>query len=265
VNQANEALQTQVAQVRNPTPTVIVDPVTYITNVKSLARLETIQYSVEQVVTCEVNQDGPLSIFLGDKVLFVGHGLVIAGIDMEKIQPADLRLGGDTLYVRLPPAELFVTTLDNNKSYVYDRETGPFAVTDVSLETTCRQAAEDKIRQTVLEDGILAREHLIKANTRLVVSVAKKYIGRGVAFLDLIQEGNLGLMKAVSKFEYQRGCRFSTYATWWIRQTITRSIADQSRTIRIPVHMTDRLRLMYKAAHRLEQRFRRVAAAGKGE
>jgi RNA polymerase primary sigma factor len=108
-----------------------------------------------------------------------------------------------------------------------------------------------------IQDGILAREHLIKANTRLVVSVAKKYIGRGVAFLDLIQEGNLGLMKAVSKFEYQRGFRFSTYATWWIRQTITRSIADQSRTIRIPVHMTDRLRTMYKAAHRLEQCFGR--------
>ena len=111
--------------------------------------------------------------------------------------------------------------------------------------------------EIILKDGILAREHLIKANTRLVVSVAKKYIGRGVAFLDLIQEGNLGLMKAVSKFEYQRGFRFSTYATWWIRQTITRSIADQSRTIRIPVHMTDRLRMMYKAAHRLEQSFGR--------
>jgi RNA polymerase primary sigma factor len=111
--------------------------------------------------------------------------------------------------------------------------------------------------EDTIQDGILAREHLIKANTRLVVSVAKKYIGRGVAFLDLIQEGNLGLMKAVSKFEYQRGFRFSTYATWWIRQTITRSIADQSRTIRIPVHMTDRLRLMYKAAHKLEQKFGR--------
>lgn len=111
--------------------------------------------------------------------------------------------------------------------------------------------------EEIVQDGILAREHLIKANTRLVVSVAKKYIGRGVAFLDLIQEGNLGLMKAVSKFEYQRGFRFSTYATWWIRQTITRSIADQSRTIRIPVHMTDRLRIMYKAAHKLEQSFGR--------
>ena len=157
VNQANQALQTQVAQMAHPTPTIIIDPVTYITNVQSLARLETIKYSVEQVVTCEINQQGPLSVFLGDKVLFVGHGLVIAGIDMEKIQPADMRLGGDTLYVRLPPAEIFVATLDNNKSYVYYRETGPFAGTDLNLETSCRQAAEEKIRQSVLEDGILAQ------------------------------------------------------------------------------------------------------------
>jgi RNA polymerase primary sigma factor len=115
--------------------------------------------------------------------------------------------------------------------------------------------------EALLQDGILAREHLIKANTRLVVSIAKKYIGRGVPFLDLIQEGNLGLMKAVNKFEYQRGFRFSTYATWWIRQTITRAIADQGRTIRIPVHMTDRLRTMYKTAHRLEQRYGRPPTA----
>ncbi len=104
-----------------------------------------------------------------------------------------------------------------------------------------------------VQEGIAAREHLIKANTRLVVSIAKKYIGRGLPFLDLIQEGNLGLMKAVEKFEYRRGFRFSTYATWWIRQTITRAIADQSRTIRVPVHMTDRIRHMYKTVHDLEQ------------
>jgi RNA polymerase primary sigma factor len=98
-------------------------------------------------------------------------------------------------------------------------------------------------------DGQSAREHLIKANTRLVVSIAKRYMGRGVPFLDLIQEGNLGLMKAVEKYEYQRGFRFSTYATWWIRQTITRSIADQGRTIRVPVHMVDRIRQLYKVTH----------------
>jgi RNA polymerase primary sigma factor len=110
-----------------------------------------------------------------------------------------------------------------------------------------------------VQDGLLARDHLIRANTRLVVSIAKKYIGRGVPFLDLIQEGNLGLMKSVEKYDYHRGFRFSTYATWWIRQTITRSIADQGRTIRVPVHMTDRIRQMYKTAHELEQRLGRPA------
>ncbi len=117
-----------------------------------------------------------------------------------------------------------------------------------SLDFEARHALE-----SVVEDGKAARDHLIKANTRLVVSIAKKYMGRGVHFLDLIQEGNLGLMKAVEKFDYTRGYRFSTYATWWIRQTITRAIADQGRTIRVPVHMSDRIRRLYKTARQLEQ------------
>ncbi|MEJ2758333.1 MAG: sigma-70 family RNA polymerase sigma factor [Anaerolineales bacterium] len=112
---------------------------------------------------------------------------------------------------------------------------------------------EKETLKVYIFEGRIARDHLIQANTRLVVSIAKKYLGRGVPFLDLIQEGNLGLMKAVNKYDYRRGFRFSTYATWWIRQTITRSIADQGRTIRVPVHMIDRIRQMYKAARQLEQ------------
>jgi RNA polymerase primary sigma factor len=117
--------------------------------------------------------------------------------------------------------------------------------------------AEKEVLQALIDDGKAARDHLIQANTRLVVSIAKKYLGRGVPFLDLIQEGNLGLMKAVKKYDYRRGFRFSTYATWWIRQTITRSIADQGRTIRVPVHMIDRIRQLYKSARRLEQQLGR--------
>lgn len=107
----------------------------------------------------------------------------------------------------------------------------------------------------IVQEGCSAREHLIKANTRLVVSIAKRYVGNGVPLLDLIQEGNLGLMRAVEKYEYWRGFRFSTYATWWIRQTITRAIADQGRTIRVPVYLTDKIRKMYRVAHDLEQTF----------
>jgi RNA polymerase primary sigma factor len=120
------------------------------------------------------------------------------------------------------------------------------------------EANERKELEAQILDGEAARESLIKANTRLVVSVARRYIGRGVHFLDLIQEGNLGLMKAVEKFEHQRGFRFSTYATWWIRQGITRAIADQGRTIRVPVHMTDRLRQIYKTSQHLEQNLGRT-------
>jgi RNA polymerase primary sigma factor len=102
-------------------------------------------------------------------------------------------------------------------------------------------------------DGDAARTHLIQANLRLVVSVAKKYVGRGLSFLDLIQEGNIGLMKATDKFDHKRGFKFSTYATWWIRQAITRAISDQSRTIRLPVHVGETINRVKKTGHRLQQ------------
>jgi RNA polymerase primary sigma factor len=105
----------------------------------------------------------------------------------------------------------------------------------------------------LIGDGELAQEHLIRANARLVISVAKKYIGRGVPFLDLIQEGNIGLIRATNKFEYRRGHKFSTYATWWIRQAVSRAVADQGRTIRVPVHMGDQLNRMRRVQMRLTQ------------
>lgn len=156
VNQANEALQTQVFDLLHPTPTIIPDPVTYINEVRALARLETIQYSIEKVITAEVGQ-GTFGFLFGDKLLFVAHGVVIAGIDMEKIQPGDMRFDAGVLYVRLPPTEIFIATLDNEKSYVYDRDTGALTKGNVDLETMARQAAEDEIRKAALEDGILTQ------------------------------------------------------------------------------------------------------------
>jgi hypothetical protein len=145
------------------TPTVIVDPVTIINEVQSLARLETIHYSMEKVITAETNQDA-FSFLFGDKLLFVAHGEVIAGIDMEKLALEDLDHRDGVLYVTLPAAEVFIATLDNDKSYVYDRETGLFAQDQIDLETAARQSAEDAILQAALDDGILEQAQINAEN-----------------------------------------------------------------------------------------------------
>ena len=124
-----------------------------------------------------------------------------------------------------------------------------------------REIAKIPLLTESVADGEEAREALIGANTRLVVSIAKKYQGRGVALLDLIQEGNVGLMRAVGKYEWQRGNKFSTYATWWIRQAVTRAIADQGRTIGVAVHSSDLIGKIYAVAGQLEQKLGREPAA----
>lgn len=170
----------------------------------------------------------------------------------------------------LDPADLSNLEIDDSVS-LYLREIGrvPLLTAEEEVKLAKRMergqiasrrlaegVSDPKEREALLaqvRDGEAAERHLIEANSRLVVSVAKKYMGRGVPFLDLIQEGNIGLIRAVHKFDYHRGYKFSTYATWWIRQAVTRAIADQSRTIRVPVHMHEQINRLHRVSRELAQ------------
>jgi len=172
VNDLASNLGTEVSQVLHPTPTVLPDPVTIVSKVRTLARLETIQYSIEKVITAETGQ-GLFGSLFGDRLLFVAHGVVIAGVDLEKLSPQDLQVQNGVLYVRLPVPEVFIATLDNDKSYVYNRETGLLTKGDINLETAARRAAEDEIKRGAIEDGILnqARQNAKNYLERLLGSI----------------------------------------------------------------------------------------------
>ncbi len=205
------------------------------------------------------------------------RGVDVVDPEVLESPPSDLMvIPGLETWVEPEPVAADYSSDDTVGMYLKEMSRVPLLKADEEFEIAVRiedgRAAKANLQHTpgrmrtlerqrleaLVQDGIMAREHIIKANTRLVVSIAKRYMGRGVHFLDLIQEGNLGLMKAVEKYDVHKGFRFSTYATWWIRQTISRAIADQARTIRVPVHMSDRIRQTYKATHDLEQRLGRV-------
>jgi hypothetical protein len=146
---------TELANLTHPTPTFYPDPVTVVYSVRSLARLETIQYSVEKVITAESGQ-GPLGFLFGDRLLLVAHGEVVAGVDLSRMTNGDVYVEeGGTVRIRLPAPEVFTATLDNAKTYVYDRNTGPLAPSQATLETQARQLAEKAILDAALSDGIL--------------------------------------------------------------------------------------------------------------
>ncbi|MCC7118344.1 MAG: DUF4230 domain-containing protein [Anaerolineales bacterium] len=173
IQQSNYDLQTQMANMLHPTPTIIPDPVTHINAIRSLARLETIQYTVEQVVTAETNQ-GNLAFAFGNKILIQIHGTVVAGIDMEKMQPQDMQLQGDVLYVKLPPAEILTVTLDENKTEVYTIQDGIFSDIDPNLVLDTLSTGKDKITTAALEDGILTQ-----AQKNAQVYLQQFFIGLG--------------------------------------------------------------------------------------
>lgn len=154
ISDASSRISTQVSSILNPTPTILPDPVTIINQVRPLARLETIQYSVEKIITAEEGQELVAELF-GDRLLLVAHGTVIAGVDLSKLTAEDLEFRDGILSVRLPVAEVFSASLDNDKTYVYDRDTGLLRKADRDLETLARQAAEAEILQAAIDDGIL--------------------------------------------------------------------------------------------------------------
>jgi RNA polymerase primary sigma factor len=183
-----------------------------------------------------------------------GRQFSVADIEEDDLKDIDID-DGLRLYIR-EASRVPLLTAKEEKELAQRIERGQLAQHELA-RGRLRPPRVDELR-SLIQDGWAAREQLIRANARLVISVAKKYIGYGMPFLDLIQEGNIGLMRAAKKFDYRRGFKFSTYATWWIRQAITRSLAEQSRTIRLPVHLGDQINRMLRIQHQLQQQLGRV-------
>jgi RNA polymerase primary sigma factor len=184
--------------------------------------------------------------------------------DREEIEARAEAMAGSRLSTNDPVRQYLheigrvsLLTLEEEISLARRIEEGEAAQKRLDEESDSLPEREKRALKRIVEDGEMARQHLIEANLRLVVSIAKKYTGRGLSFLDLIQEGNQGLIRAVEKFEYRRRYKFSTYATWWIRQAINRAIADQARTIRIPVHMVETINKLTRTARQLQQELSR--------
>ncbi|RLE00132.1 MAG: hypothetical protein DRJ13_09075 [Bacteroidetes bacterium] len=154
VREMTDSLSTQISVVLHPTPTILPDPVTIVHEIRSLARLETIKFSLEKIITAETRQ-GVFKWLIGDRLILVAHGEVIAVIDLNKLDPEALQIRGGVLYVQLPDPEIFVVAVDNEQSYVYDRDTGLLTHGEVDLESQARLAAEQEIEESALKDGIL--------------------------------------------------------------------------------------------------------------
>ncbi len=184
-----------------------------------------------------------------------------SGFDNDQFDHLCEIIEGNGIEINYAEAEVDVSIDDNNKDIekllmeegVAVDDPVRMYLKDIGRIPLLTQEREQRLSELIAQGDERAKNELVEANLRLVVSIAKRYVGKGIFFLDLIQEGNLGLMKAVDKFDYTKGYKFSTYATWWIRQSITRAIADQARTIRIPVHMVETIHKVSRASRQLLQ------------
>ena len=209
------------------------------------ARLDAIKVTVEDIILEYKGKDSILAVDLFDK--------------LEKLQVSSSEL--ESIYKTFEDAGISVVNEYDKDNDLYDEilkevsmdDPVKMYLKDIGKVPLLNPEEETELAKRMMEGDEQAKKLLSESNLRLVVSIAKRYMGRGMQFLDLIQEGNLGLMKAVEKFDYQRGFKFSTYATWWIRQAITRAIADQARTIRIPVHMVETINKQIRVSRKLLQ------------